>query len=121
MKRLSQIVCVALFIVAAPHAGAADMSSYYGNTIVCTAPGGAVTKVWVKEGGKYTINRGTGDIQGTYTSDGDTPCFTETDPAPPAGSKPFCPAGPMHKIGDTWQITDPSGSTSQCTLKEGNS
>jgi len=122
MKRLLVNVCIASFVWMLPQALAADESPYIGNTIVCTAADGAVTKVWIKDGGKYTLNRGTGDIQGTYADDasGNT-CFTETDPAAPAGTKPFCPTGPMHKVGDSWSMTDPAGTSSQCVLKEGTS
>jgi hypothetical protein len=123
MKRVSKVASIASFVFFAlvPQAGAVDMSGYYGNTIMCTDSAGAVTKVWVKEGGKYTVNRGTGDIQGTYTATGDIACYTETDPAPPAGSKPFCPPGGPYKVGDTWQMTDPGGNVSQCTVKKGTS
>ena len=123
MTRFSTIACMsaAVVLLALTPASAADLSGYYGNTVVCTAADGTMTKVWIMDGGKYTINRGTGDIKGTWTDAGDNACFTEVDPAPPAGTKPFCPPGGARKVGDTWSLTQPDGKASQCMLKEGNS
>jgi hypothetical protein len=123
MTRFSTIACVTVAgaLVATPVASAADLSGYFGNTVVCSSADGTMTKVWITDGGKYTINRGTGDIKGTWVASGDTACFTETDPAPPAGTKAFCPPAGAHKVGDTWSLTQPDGKASQCMLKEGTS
>ena len=102
-----------------------DDSQFSGSLVQCVMVfyglAVALIAVWIMDGGKYTINRGTGDIKGTWTDAGDNACFTEVDPAPPAGTKPFCPPGGARKVGDTWSLTQPDGKASQCILKEGNS
>lgn len=123
MIRFAKIACLCsfAFVIVAPATRAGDMSGYFGNTIVCTDGDGSVTKVWVKQGGTYSINRGGKDIKGTWVDKGDQACYTETDPAAPAGTPPFCVSSELRKVGATWSLTDPAGKSSQCALKEGSS
>jgi hypothetical protein len=120
MKRISAIACLLTVASFAAPALAGDMSGYYGNTVVCTAADGGVTKVWVKQGGTYTVQRGGKNINGTWVDNGDKVCYTETDPASPAGTPPFCVSSELRKAGATWSLTDPGGNASQCVLKDGN-
>jgi len=122
MKQLSKIAFAAMAgaFFAASGAVAGDMSGLYGNTIVCTAPSGAATKVHVQAGGKYTVERDGKTIQGTWVDSGDLACYTEINPAPPAGTKPICTPSALMKVGATWSVTDPGGNVDQCALKEGN-
>ena len=115
------LMAAASALFAAQGASAGDMTGLFGNTIECTYPNGNVTKVWVKDGGQYTVLRDGNTVNGTWVDNGDQACYTETDPAPPAGTKPVCASSAPMKIGATWSITDPSGATSQCVLKQGAS
>ena len=117
MRKVLGIAFAAAF--AASPAMAGDMTGLYGNTIMCTYPDGAVTKVHVQEGGKYNLVRDGKTVQGTWIDTGEQACYTETDPPPPAGTKPICTSSAAMKVGATWSITDPAGKTSNCELKAG--
>jgi hypothetical protein len=122
MKQLSNaaLAATAAVFLAASGAAAGDMSGLYGNTIVCTAPNGAATKVHVQAGGKYTVERDGKTIQGTWIDTGNQVCYTEVNPAPPADTKPICTSSALMKIGATWSVTDAGGNVDKCVLKEGN-
>ena len=109
---------VAVFI--ASGARADNMSGMYGNTVVCSYPDGNVTKVYVEQGGAYTVIRGGQTIAGNWADDGTNVCYTETNPAPPAGTKPVCVASKAWKVGDGWQVTDPKGATCNAVLTAGH-
>jgi len=109
---------IASFAVA--NAAAADsMAGMYGNTVVCTYPSGKITKVYPRAGGAFTVIRDGKTINGTWVDDGTNVCYTETDPAPPPGTKNVCVASKPWKVGDTWQATDPTGAVAACVLAAG--
>jgi len=95
------------------------MAGMYGNTVVAKYSDGRVTKVYIKPGGAYTVVRNGQTINGTWTDDTKQTCYTETDPAPPAGTKPICVPSMAHKVGDTWQVTDADGKTSTAVVVAG--
>ena len=95
------------------------MAGMYGNTIVVSYPGGKVTKVYVKPGGAYTVIRDGMTINGTWADDGKQTCYTETDPAPSAGTKPVCVPTAAHKVGDTWTVKDAQGGTGNAVVVAG--
>lgn len=111
-------IALAAVLCTAP-AMAGDMTGLYGNTIMCTYPNGAVTKVHVQEGGKYNLEREGKTVQGTWVDSGEQVCYTEVDPAPPAGTKPICTPSAAMKVGATWSVTDSAGNASHCELKAG--
>ena len=121
MKTIVRIGVLALGLgaLAAP-AWADNLGGLIGNTTVCTAPDGGVTKVKVMAGGAYTVQPPGGAlVHGTVKDDGSQICYTETDPAPAAGTAPVCtPSGPR-KPGDTW-IVQAQGATQNCVLKAGD-
>ncbi len=122
MERLAKIALLAASaaFLATSGALAGDMSGLFGNTIECTNPSGNATKVHVLAGGKYSLERGGKTIQGTWADSGAQVCYTETDPAPAAGTKPLCTPSALVKVGDTWSVTDSDGTTAQCVLKAGS-
>lgn len=113
----------ALLVAAVAFAGPAsadNMAGFYGNTVVCTYPNGNVTKVYAEPGGVYSVVRGGQTIAGQWSDDGTNVCYTETNPAPPAGTKNICVASKPWKIGDGWQVTDPTGATCSAVLTAGH-
>jgi hypothetical protein len=117
--RLVRAVSIAMVLLAGT-AYADNMSGFYGNTIVCTYPNGNVTKVYVEQGGQFTVVRGGQTVVGNWADDNTNVCYTETNPAPAAGSKPICLVSKAWKVGDGWQVTDPSGATCNAVLTAGH-
>ncbi len=107
------------FAVAGP-ALADNEAGMYGNTVVCTYPNGGTTKVYLKQGGDYTVIRGGQTIQGKWTDDGTSICYHETDPAQPSDAKDVCTPSKAYKVGDSWTVTDPVGKTCKAELKAGH-
>jgi len=101
-------------------ARASDMSSVFGNTIQITAANGAVVKLYMDANGSYDQKLPNGvETRGTWTdADGKT-CFTQTSPAPPAGTPANCVPSSSHKVGETWTSTDGTGATSSVTIVAG--
>ncbi|HUO91721.1 MAG TPA: hypothetical protein VMU22_02315 [Rhizomicrobium sp.] len=120
LQLVGAVSIAALVLVLAETARADNMSDFYGNTVVCTYPNGEVTKVYVESGGRFTVVRGGQTIAGTWSDDGANVCYTETNPAPPAGSKPICLASKAWKVGDGWQVTNPKGDTCNAVLTAGH-
>ena len=105
---------------AAGSAAADNMAGLYGNTVVCTYPSGKVTKVYAEQGGAFTVVRDGKTITGTWIDDGTNVCYTETNPAPPPGTKNVCVVSKPWKTGDGWQATDPTGATCNAVLMAGH-
>jgi hypothetical protein len=84
----------------------ADMSGLVGNTILINGPPGGPIKIQLKSDGTYQTVSAAGTAKGTWKADGDKLCYTQTDPAPPAGRpNPFCAQGmDGKKVGDTWTV-----------------
>lgn len=122
MKRSHEIgLAVAMMAMAVGGAARADTEAgMYGNTVVCSYPDGAVTKVYLEAGGAYTVVRGGKTIAGKWTDDGTNVCYTDTDPAPPAGAKDICVAAKAWKVGDSWTVTDPAGHSCNAVLTAGH-
>jgi hypothetical protein len=80
------------------------MKGLYGNTIIVTFPGNHVTKVYVEPDHAYTVTHDGKPAKGTWSDDGKQTCYTETDPAPPPGTKPICLPSIAHKVGDSWVV-----------------
>jgi hypothetical protein len=99
-------------------ATAADnMSGMVGNTAVCTAPGGGVTKVFADTPTTYSIMLPNGQsMKGTIKDDGSQICYTQTDPA--TKDPPVCTPSTARKVGDTWDV-QAQGSSQHCSLQAG--
>lgn len=111
-------VCTAISLgcALAPASFAADSTAgLYGNTMKVTFPGGKVTKVYVEQGGKYTVDHDGKMASGSWTDNGTQTCYTETTPAPPAGTKPICLSSKAYTVGDTFDVLIKSG-----TVEAGN-
>lgn len=118
MKRVSVIGLAAAATMFAGTALADNEAGMYGNTVVCTYPDGAVTKVYLQQGGTYTVVRGGQTIQGTWKDDGTNVCYVEANSGT-TGAKPVCVPNTAWKVGDTWQVTDPVGKTCTAVLTAG--
>ncbi len=110
---MKRIVLAALAVVAFTGTASADpFSGLYGNTVTITAPDGKSSTGYVNA--DMTWERHTPDgavIKGTFSfQDANTVCFTQLDPAPPAGTAANCSKVEDHKVGDTWTIAGPGGS-----------
>jgi len=91
----------------------------YGNTVVCSYPDGRTTKVYLQPGGDFTVVRNGQTIKGKWVDDGANVCYTETDPAPPAGTKNVCVAAKPWKVGDGWTVNDPTGHSCSAVIAAG--
>jgi hypothetical protein len=111
MKRI--LLGAAILALSAGVALADNLAGYYGNTVVTTMPDGSVIKTKVNKDGTYSsaLPNGT-TAKGTWAwKDATTACFTQTEPAPPAGSAPACFPIDAHKVGDTWTGKGADGKT----------
>jgi hypothetical protein len=101
-------------------AGAAladNVSGMVGNTAVCTAPGGGVTKVYTDTPASYSIVLPNGQsMKGTVKDDGKQICYTQTDPA--TTDAPVCTPSVTRKVGDTWDV-QAQGASQHCSLQAG--
>ncbi len=109
MKRI--LLAAAALALTAGVALADNLAGYYGNTVVITAPDGKVTKSKVSKDGTYSSVLPDGSTtKGTWAwKDDKTACFTQTEPAPAAGTAPACFNIDAHKVGDTWSTKTPDG------------
>jgi hypothetical protein len=98
----------ALALAGAAHA---DMSGLVGNTIQITGANNLNVKIQLHADGTYQTTSPQGVVKGTWKADGDKLCYTQTDPAPPAGRpNPFCAQGmDGKKVGDTWTVPGQGG------------
>ena len=105
------LIATAAVALTAGAALADNLAGYYGNTVVITAPDGKVTKSKVNKDGTYSSVQPDGKAtKGTWVwKDDKTACFTQTDPAPAAGTPPACFGIDAHKVGDTWSVKSPDG------------
>jgi hypothetical protein len=116
----SGLIGAVLALGMASAAGAVDMSSFYGNTIVMKDPTGASSKLYINADKTYGVDVGGKIVAGgTWTDDGAQTCYTQLMPAPPAGTAPRCIPSVARKVGDAWTLTDPKGGVSSFTLVAG--
>ena len=108
--RVGCLACAAsLALAGAAHA---DMSGMVGNTIVLNGANNLVIKVQLHADGTYQTAVGAGPaVKGTWKDKAGQLCYTQTDPAPPAGQPAeFCAPGMNgRKVGDTWTQQGPGG------------
>ncbi|MBP6010759.1 MAG: hypothetical protein KBA31_00910 [Alphaproteobacteria bacterium] len=109
MKRI--LLAAAALALTAGVALADNLAGYYGNTVVITAPDGKVTKSKVNADKTYSSVLPDGSTtKGTWAwKDDKTACFTQTEPAPAAGTAPACFPIDARKVGDTWSTKTPDG------------
>ena len=111
----------ALAVMGAAGAASADpMAGAYNNTITITYPNGATTKMFIDADGTYSAKTPDGaTAKGTWkVADGST-CFTQTDPAPPAGTPANCSPTVERKVGDSWTAAGPNGMTMTISIAAG--
>ncbi|MBV9993254.1 MAG: hypothetical protein JOZ72_18425 [Alphaproteobacteria bacterium] len=114
----------ALLVLAVTPALADDpMAGYYGNTIVSTGGLGEVHSHYRPDhsfdmvGSAFGITR---TYKGTWAEDGKgNICRTFAGDVPPNTANPLCTPLPLHKVGDSWTLKTPDGSTRALTLKAG--
>ena len=94
-----------------------NVSGMVGNTAVCSAPNGGVTKVYTDTAASYSIVLPGGQsMKGTVKDDGTKICYTQTDPA--TSDPPVCTPSVARKVGDTWEV-QAQGSSQHCSLQAG--
>lgn len=120
MLRLMGMVAVVATCVITSAVANDNMANFYGNTVVCTYPTGKITKVYTQPAGAFTVVRDGMTINGKWVDDGTNVCYSETDPAPPAGTRPVCVPSKPFRVGDGWQATDPTGATCSAILTAGH-
>jgi hypothetical protein len=99
----------------------ADMSGLVGNTVTLSGANNFSVKVQLHPDGTYQTTTAQGVVKGTWKADGAQLCYTQTDPAPPAGRpNPFCVQGmDGKKVGDTWTQPGPNNTTMNGTVTAG--
>jgi len=118
MRTLMMAAVLALGISGA--ALADPMASAYGNTVAITYPNGAVAKMHIDADGTYMTKAPDGaTAKGSWKIDGGNTCFTQTDPAPPAGMGANCSPTAEKKVGDSWTAPGPNGSTLTVSIVAG--
>ena len=94
-----------------------NVSGMVGNTAVCSAPNGGVTKVYTDTAASYSIVLPGGQsMKGTVKDDGKQICYTQTDPA--TTDAPVCTPSTARKVGDTWDV-QAQGMSQHCSLQAG--
>jgi hypothetical protein len=111
MKRI--LLAAAALAMSATVALADNLAGYYGNTVVTTTADGSAIKTKINKDGTYTSTLPNGTTtKGTWAwKDATTACFTQTEPAPAAGTGPACFPIDPHKVGDTWTGKAADGKT----------
>ena len=108
--RFGFLAAVAAGAALATGAVAQDMSSFVGNTVMITYPGGAVAKLHLKAGGTYELLLPDGTVGGgTWAIEGDQFCTTRTTPA---AMPKQCRANAARAVGDKWEEDSPQGKVS---------
>jgi hypothetical protein len=117
--RIATIAAIA--VVGAAGAAAADpMAGAYKNTVAITYPNGAVTKMFIDEDGTYSAKAPDGaTVKGTWKVENGSTCFTQAEPAPPAGTPANCSPTVERKAGDSWTAPGPNGSTLSISIVVG--
>ena len=90
----------------------ADMSGMVGNTIVLAGANNLMIKVQLHADGTYqTVVGGGPTVKGAWKDKDGQLCYTQTEPAPPAGQPAeFCAPGMNgRKVGDSWTQQGPGG------------
>jgi hypothetical protein len=102
-------------------AASADMSGMVGNTIVLSGANNFSVKVQLHADGTYQTVTAQGTVKGTWKEDNGQLCYTQTDPAPPAGRPAtYCAQGMSgKKVGDTWTQPGPGGASMNGTVVAG--
>jgi len=120
---MRNIIFAAIAIAALPVAAlAADANAnYYGNTITLSDSKSGTRTLFINADNTYTIHIADGTtVNGSWEAKGDQTCFTQLSPPPqPGTSNPYCAPNDSHQVGESWQMTDPSGSTVTVSLKAG--
>lgn len=111
MRPVRVLLLAAAAASALAGAAYADVSGLVGNTVLLTTPNGGQIKVQLHSDGTYVTTTPQGSVKGAWKFDAGQLCYTQTDPAPPAGRpNPFCAPGmDGKKVGDTWSQQGPGG------------
>jgi len=122
MRRI--LAVAAIFVLGGAPALAADdvMAGFYGNTVVVT---GDAFQAHVHYSANHTLDiSGTASGQafstkGSWKIDDKGQVCRTYKKTPPTMTNPFCSAGAAHKVGDTWTVTTPTGSSRNVSLVAG--
>ncbi len=110
--KISRLLLAAAGSLALLGVAHADVAGLVGNTVLLTTPDNNTIKIQLHADGTYQtlVSNGPG-AKGTWKVDNGQLCYSQTDPAPPAGRpNPFCAPGmDGRKVGDTWTQPGPGG------------
>ncbi len=82
------------------------LSTYFGNTLIGTAPNGKTARASLSRDGTFVGASPEGTaVKGKWNVEGGKLCFAVLDPKPP-DPQPVCIPIARHKIGDKWTVND---------------
>jgi hypothetical protein len=98
-------------MMVAPPLNGADASGLnepvFGNTITIDIPRMYHAVRFIDPDHSWRQVGDDGELRGTWSVEGGDVCFDQTDPKPGPGMDHNCNPNAPHKIGDTWNNTDP--------------
>jgi hypothetical protein len=122
MRRILGAAAVVL-LSSVPALAATDvMAGFYGNTVVVT---GAGFQAHVHYSANHTLDMsGTASgkafsTKGSWKIDAKGQICRSYKTTPPTMTNPLCTAATAHKVGDTWTVTTPTGSSRNIALVAG--
>ena len=123
MKRMIAGFAVAAMSASLAFAADDPMASRYGNTVVVSGPDGKeVGRAYYDADHKVVRKMPDGkEIKGTWALDGAKLCVTQVEPAPakPEEAKTCTDFPGAKKVGDSWEVTLPTGVKLKATLQKG--
>jgi hypothetical protein len=79
----------------------------FGNTITIDIVGAYHAVRYIDPDHSWRDESNEGELRGTWAVEGANVCFTQTDPTPEPGRERICNPNVPHKLGDSWNNTDP--------------
>ena len=121
MKRILSLAAAVCAVSFAAAAQAGPMDGAFGNTVVLDYGNNMVAKMHANADGSYSVLQPDGKTsKGTWTATGGQTCFSQTDPAPPAGAAPSCSASVDGKVaGDSWTGAGAGGAAVKISIVAG--
>lgn len=120
MKKILALAFATTMAAPAMGQAAADadspMAGAFGNTLVSTAPNGAVTQTYIDPDGTYRSIALGMDSRGRWSVWRGQICYSQTSPAP---APPLCSLGPKKKVNSKWTIFHGDGSSTKVTIIPG--
>jgi len=98
-------------------ATSASVSAAFGNTLLTIDPDGRSRKIWLQPDGTWTgLSRRGLDLAGTWKTDGDKVCLSQSKPSLPGKMCEKFPTDPEAGV----ETKDPTGKTIRLKLVKGH-